>query len=321
MEDADATDDGSRLQLLSRDELEARVTERTADLESLMDTMVDVLVRLDAEGRITMANRAPYDVLGYEEGTVVGKPVDVVFASPDDNEQLSDTLTRGELTERRLTDGQVKHVEVSFETAEGEAIPMSLSASVMDGADGADPDIVCVAKDISERTEAEGTAAFLHSLLRHDLGNKLQVTQGSLDLVAEDAPAELQDFIDDALAGVDEAIELIENVRTLTQVESETEPLPVDCSAAVRESVRRHEDLRTQAGFDVEFDVDDDLRVLGSPLCKELFANPVENALTHSAGSLVRVSASRDGDVVMSWWRTTAWASPTMSRTPSSRRA
>jgi PAS domain-containing protein len=74
MEDADATDDGSRLQLLSRDELEARVTERTADLESLMDTMVDVLVRLDAEGRITMANRAPYDVLGYEEGRSSGSP-------------------------------------------------------------------------------------------------------------------------------------------------------------------------------------------------------------------------------------------------------
>jgi PAS domain S-box-containing protein len=286
-------DERSRLQLLSRAELESRVQARTAYLENLMDTMVDVLLELDAEGKITMANRALYDILGYEEGAVVDKPVDVVLASPDDNPQLSSMLTRGELTERLLVEGSLNDVEVYFETVDGEAIPMSLSASVMEDDEGGVSGVVCVAKDISERKEAEETAEFLHSLLRHDLGNKLQVTQGYLNLVLDQGPgaAGTEEYLEDAVAGIEEATELIENVRTLHRLDGESDPQPTHLTQAIRESVRRHEDLRKQRGFEVETDLAENLRVRAGPLVKELFANLVENAYSHSGGSRVRVTA------------------------------
>jgi len=287
------------LQLLSRDELEERVRTRTAALENVMDTMVDVLMKLDPEGRIRMANQACYNILGYEEGEVTDKPVDYIFASPDQNEELSDMLTKGELLDRLLTKGYVKDVEIYFTTKSGEAIPMSLSASVMEDEEGTLTGIVCVAKDISERKEAEERAEFLHSLLRHDLGNKLQVIKGNLQLLEEiELPEGMDERLDHAVNGIEEANELIENIRTLHQLEGDIDHEPVTLNVVVKETVDRHEDLRRQVGMEIDNRVTDPVTVKAGPILKELFSNLVENSLHHSEGSVLRLSATETDDSV-----------------------
>lgn len=292
--------DDDRLQLLSRDELEERVRQRTSDLGNVMDTMVDVLMKLDSEGRVTMVNDAVYDILGYEEGAVVGKPVDVLFASPEQNEELADMTTSGRLIELLLSEGHVKDVEVYFARSDEEPIPMSLSASVMEDDDGSLEGVVCVAKDISERKEAEQRAEFLHSLLRHDLGNKLQITKGYLELLAdEELPDRQQEFVGDSLNSIDDAIELIENVRMLNRIDGTETPEPVDLNAVVFEAVQRHSDLRKQQDVTVDVDIDDGVTVLAGSLLKELFANLIENALVHADPDRIVITATVAGDDVV----------------------
>ncbi|MCU4719510.1 PAS domain-containing protein [Halapricum hydrolyticum] len=143
----DSGRDATELEILSRDDLERRVRQQTAQLENIIDTMADVLVQTDPEGDIQRANNAVRTILGYDPEAIVGKPIDVLFASPTENEEFSDLLTRGEFLERLLRDGQVTDVEVQFATAEGDALPMSLSASTMTQG-GAVKGIVCVAKMI-----------------------------------------------------------------------------------------------------------------------------------------------------------------------------
>ncbi len=285
--------------ILSRGELEDEIERRTEYLSNVMDTMVDVLMRLDAEGRIEMTNSALADILGYERDTVRGKPVDFLFASPDENEELSDMLTQGELFDRLLSRGYVTDVEVQFATSEGAAIPMSLSASVIEN-EGRPEGIVCVAKDISERKAAEESAEFLHSLLRHDLGNKLQVIQGYMHILEEvELPDHVEEHVRMALTGIDEATELIENVRTMSQIEGEPEVEPVDLTRAVRESVQRHEDLARQKDIEVENGIDEPLAVQAGSILKELFANLVENSLKHSEADHLRVWHEHRGDEVV----------------------
>jgi PAS domain S-box-containing protein len=265
-----------------------------------MDTMVDVLMKLDPEGRIRMANEACYNILGYEEGEVIDKPVDYIFASPEQNEELSDMLTKGELLDRLLTQGYVKDVEIYFTTKEGEAIPMSLSASIMEDEDGSLTGIVCVAKDISERKQAEDRAEFLHSLLRHDLGNKLQVIKGNLQLLeTADLPEGMDERLEHAVNGIDEATELIQNVRMLNQLEGEIDHEPVTLNVVVKEAVDRHEDLRKQVDMEVDNQVRDPVTVEGGPILKELFSNLIENSMVHSDGSTLRLSAETDEDSVV----------------------
>lgn len=283
-------EDGTEIELLSREELEARVRERTAYLENLMDTMVDVLLVLDGEGRIELANEAATSILGYDEGSLTGKPVDVLFARTEENQHLSDALGGGAFVERLLAEGQVTDLEIYFSTADGEAIPMSVSASLMRD-DGAVTGIVCVAKDIGERKAAEESSTFLYSVLRHDLGNKLQVTRGYLELIRDADPDELDEYLDTAVNSLDEAAELIASVEMLDRIEGHREPEPTRLDDVLAEAIARHEDLLAQHGLTVENRVDAGYRVLADPLLKELFANLVENAAIHSGGSRLEVSA------------------------------
>ncbi len=257
--------------------------------------MVDVLLQVGPEGRVQRANDAVHGKLGYAEGEVVGQPVDYVFADPDENEQLADMMTDGALLDRLLTAGHVTDLEVSFETADGEVVPMSLSASVMYD-DGGLAGIVCVAKDISERVAAQRRAEFLHSLLRHDLGNALQVIGMNLQLAARESdglPPGVTERIESAREGVEDATELIEDVRRLNRLD-EVDPDPVRLDEVVADAVDRTTDLAEHRDMTVETDVDT-ASAVGGPMLRELVANLVENALVHSGGSLVRVE-TRPGE-------------------------
>lgn len=282
------------LRVLSRDDLEARIRERTAYLQDVMDTMVDVLVRTDERGRIEMTNDAVRERLGYEPDALTGKPIDVLLAPADDEESLA----TGALVERLLATGEITDLGVSFETADGEPVPMSVSASVTTDEDGAVTGLVCVAKDVTERREARETADLLHSLLRHDLGNTLQVTAGYLDLVDESTlPERDASHIAKARSGIEDATDLIESVRVLDRADGEEELRPRSLPAVVAEVVDRHRGLAERQGLDVEADVPD-VSVRGGRLLSELFGNLLENALNHSGGTTVTISATVDDETV-----------------------
>ena len=108
--------------------------------------------------------------------------------------------------------------------------------------------MACVAEDISERKAAEERAAFLNSLLRHDLGNKLQVARSRIELALDDDFGTTGESLKTALANVDEAAEPIRTVRALDR-------------------------LRSDADVTVEVDVASAPRVLPGDLIKELVAN------------------------------------------------
>lgn len=294
-------DDSKKLRLLSREELESLVEERTAALENVIDTMVDVLVKLGPDGRIRMVNRAIEGILGYGEDEVLGEPVDYVLADPSENEALSEMMTSGELLDVLLSTGHVTDVEIYFSTAAGEAIPMSLSASVMEGADGTIDGIVCVAKDISERKAAEEEAEFLHSLLRHDLGSRLQAAEGFLDLLDADAlPDRDRAYVDDARNSIRDAVKLVENVRTLNNLDGDEEPRAIAVGDVVQDAIESLADCRTEDGMTIETRIDGVHRVAAGRLLKELFANLIENALVHSGGDRVRITAEEsEGSVTV----------------------
>jgi PAS domain S-box-containing protein len=294
VEAGDGEEDEPELQLLARDELEQRVQRRSTELEEVLDTMADVLLKLDAEGRVRLANPAARDILGYEPSELLGRPIDHLLADDDETEMP----TEGHLLDALVQEGRVTDVEVAMVTSDGETIATSLSASLIRDEDGAVDGVVLNAKDISERKAAEDRATFLHSLLRHDLGNKLQVTEGYLEMIDPDAvPEETAEHVEHALAGVREADDLVETVRALHRLDDEETLEPTSLRSTVQESVDRHADLADRVGVDVETDVPD-VTVLAGSLLKELFSNLVENALVHSGGSQVRVDGAVEGDRV-----------------------
>lgn len=159
---------------------------------------------------------------------------------------------------------------------------------------------VLILRDITARKKAENRAEFLHSLLRHDLGNKLQITMGFLELLKDaDLSEEYREYISDSLTSIDEGIELIENVRTLNNLESgETEIKDVNLKKTIDESLDRHKDLVKKLDFEIENNITEEVEVKGGLLLKEMFSNLIENSLTHSNGSKVLLSMKKEEKIV-----------------------
>ena len=285
------------LQILSRDELEERVRQRTSELENVTDAMVDILIRLDEKGTISMINDAVRNILGYEPAELEGKPIDILLTdSPAEGQ--SPVSSVNQLLERLLGEGQVTDMEVYCSTADGERLPMSLSASILEDENGVPTGIVCVAKDISERKAAEEQAEFLHSLLRHDLENRLQVAMGYLEILGDSTLAESdRQYVDRSLDAVTDATELIENVRKLDRIEDAESLQSVHLTTAVTDAVDGYEKLRTEKGVETETDLDD-VSVLAGPLLVELFNNLVENSLVHSNADRLRLTTTVDEETV-----------------------
>ncbi len=282
--------------LMSRQELESRVEKRTAELENLMDTMVDTLMKVDDEGKIELVNDSFYELLGYEEEDIIGSEADRIFAPEGSSSDEKEGLSWPEIQDMIKEEGYVKDLEVYYRTDGDKKIPVSFSASLMDEESGG---IVCVGKDITERKEAEDRAEFLHSLLRHDLGNKLQVTSGFLELLeGADLTEKEERFLKDSLNSIDEGIELIQNVRTLNKLDRDEEMKSIDVSEKIEESVERHIDLSGEKGIEIENQIEGVHHVEGGMLLKELFSNLIENSLNHSEGSEIKISVDEGEDMI-----------------------
>lgn len=285
-----------RLEFLSRDELEKRVRRRTSELENVMDAMADVLIKLDEQGSITMISGAVTDILGYEAGALEGKPIDMLLAEPPAGE--SPVTSSSQLLEQLIREGRVTDVEIYFSTVDGETVPMSLSASTLTDGDGVPTGIVCVATDITERKAAEDRAEFLYSLLRHDLGNSLQVASGYLDLLADCELGETErEHVERSRDAVSDAFELIERVRTLDKIDDSEPTTTVQLGAVIEQAVDRYDTLSDQQGVRIETDIDD-VPVLAGELVAEIFTNLIENALTHSNADRLRLTTAVDPETV-----------------------
>jgi PAS domain S-box-containing protein len=114
-----------------------RTTVSKTDVDDILHSMAESLVVIDAERRIRIANRATYTLLGFEEGTLVGEPIDRIAAGA----RLFDAVT---LAWGNCSQG----VETEYIARDGMRIPVLICAALM--RDGGD-EVIYVAQDMRER--------------------------------------------------------------------------------------------------------------------------------------------------------------------------
>ncbi len=114
-------------------------------LDSIISNMIDTLVVVDPDGMIKTVNPAILNLLEYFEEELLGRPMGILL----EEEDLFFTL-RG-----LIEAGSVHEFELAYMTKHGRKIPMSCSGSVVADSNGIVQGIVCIAKDITERKQAE----------------------------------------------------------------------------------------------------------------------------------------------------------------------
>lgn len=140
-------------------------------------------------------------------------------------------------------------------------------------------------------------------LLRHDLGNDLQVISGFADALVSELDGEEGEYAERIHRAAESSVDLVHRVDDLVStLEKQDEPEPRDLRSILTRVV---EDNRSQ--FDdltVHFEPDDvDYRVYSGELLASVFNNLVSNAAVHNDGPVsVRVDAdeTETDDVVVS---------------------
>jgi diguanylate cyclase (GGDEF)-like protein/PAS domain S-box-containing protein len=126
--------------------------------ERYLEMAGTIILVLDAEGSIAVLNRAGHELLGYDEGDLVGRDW---FATclPDDNRaELRDQFERALAGE--LPSGN-EHVEHELVTREGLPRAVSWTTSLIRDEHGRVTGVLCSGADVTERLEAERQVAFL----------------------------------------------------------------------------------------------------------------------------------------------------------------
>ncbi|MFB6215951.1 MAG: sensor histidine kinase, partial [Candidatus Aenigmatarchaeota archaeon] len=141
---------------------------------------------------------------------------------------------------------------------------------------------------------------FLHSLLRHDVRNKIQIIQGYNELLEDfDLPEEAEKYITKGNKGAEEAAEVIEKVRTLREAQEE-EIGAVGIKSAVNEAINQARSMAEEKGIEIEADCfEEGCEVLGGTLLDRVFSNIIENAIQHSEGSKIRIHGERGEDEIV----------------------
>lgn len=152
-------------------------------VDNIVKSMIDTLVVISPDGKIKTINQAIVELLGYKEEELIGKPVATIFA---EEEVMPFKGTR---MKKLIEEGLMKDYDMTYKSKSGEKIPVSFSSSLMKDKNGNIICIVCTAKDITKRKQAEEQIkaslkekeAMLQEI-HHRVKNNLQVISSLLNL-------------------------------------------------------------------------------------------------------------------------------------------
>jgi two-component system cell cycle sensor histidine kinase/response regulator CckA len=164
----------------------------------LVETAHDVILRHDLSGNVTFVNRAGLKLTGRTEEELIGRnPMDLV--PPELHEEILERKKQ-----RNGGNSGVFLYETVFLDGSGRRVPMEVSSTLIPGsASGAgEPQVLLVARDISERKKVEQEQRELEARLRdaqkleslgvlaggiaHDFNNLLVTIMGNAELVMGD---------------------------------------------------------------------------------------------------------------------------------------
>jgi len=134
-------------------------------------------------------------------------------------------------------------------------------------------------------------------LLRHDLGNDLQIIAGFADAIAGEVEGQTAEYVGKIQRAAESSADLIERVGNLVNtLEEQDEPEPRDLRPVLEETV-----TEVEANFpalSIDFDPDAaGYRVFSGDLLDSVFTNLVSNAAVHNDGPVrIDISVREAGD-------------------------
>lgn len=146
----------------------------------LFETSKDGIAVTDLDGNIADCNEAFLNILGYDSlEEIEGKSYKEF--TPEKYHEMEDEIIRKETKIK----GASREYEKEYETKDGQIVDVKIRGWLRKDRDEEPIGMWVLVRDITESKKAEEREEFLHSLLRHDLKNKINVIEGYHVLLEE----------------------------------------------------------------------------------------------------------------------------------------
>ena len=286
---------GTTLDITELKETKQALEESEARAQAILNTTVDGIITIDADGIIESFNPAAEDIFGYDADEVVGKNVNVLMPPPH-REQHDDYLRNYHETGRRNIIGVGR--EVTGKRKDGTTFPMDLAVSEVDL--GARTIFTGIVRDISERRRLEKEILNVSEQERRRIGQDLHDGLGQMltgiGLLSQDLARQLEEEDHER---ADDMTEITEHIKEADQYARDLSHglIPVDVESsdpsALPEALRR---LSTNAErlFDVtcEFQEVETAHIQDNTTATHLYRiaqEAVNNAVRHGSADHIRV--------------------------------
>lgn len=250
----------------ANDELEARVKERTLELEttyselhesykqiveseykyrSLLDAAPDAVILVDDQGMIEMANREASQLFDYTVEELLGQPVEILVpASAVDHTGMRANYMQNTTTEQ----GPMKNKRLYARRKDGSEFPVDVSLSPIETNEGIK--IIVDIRDITEREQlysqlqqAQKMEAIGHLSggIAHDFNNMLASIMGFTQLAMELSETchdeKLDEYLEEVNLAGERARDLIAQMLSFSRRNGEKEYLPLELGLLIKEVV------------------------------------------------------------------------------------
>ena len=176
-----------------------------ARIETIIQSMADGLIAVDANRKILAFNREAEHLTGFKARRVLGKPVDEIV-------QVADAQGRPvHLPIFDLAAGST--IGVSLATRDGGSVPVAVTSAVLLAEEQQVAGAVAVIRDMTREREVERMKSEFLSNISHELRTPLTPIKGYAELLQRKAlpPERVQQFVD----GILESTERLERIVEL----------------------------------------------------------------------------------------------------------
>jgi PAS domain S-box-containing protein len=215
---------------------------------SIVESSDDAIVGMTPDGMVTSWNAGAERLYGYTAREVIGRWPIGITVPEDEQSKILKRVGRGE---------RVDHYETVGVRKDGCRINVSVTVSPIRDAGGRIIGASSIARDITQRKEAEAVTperetlryvAGLAAAAAHEINNPLAVIMGYAQLLADKVDAQGQGQIEEILEALSRIQEIVRQMKRVTRIEL-TEPAPylpemLDLNGSSEPGLTRHEQER-----------------------------------------------------------------------------
>jgi PAS domain S-box-containing protein len=161
---------GVDIDVTERKAAEAALTESEQRYRALIDNASDIVMTMDLDMRITSANPAVQRILGYEPSEIIGTPISRLIPA----DQLA---MQNKMLERKLAGEEATRYETDLLRKDGQRCTVEVNSKLVLDPLGQPVAVHSIARDITERRNAEARQMLLMRELQHRTKNILAVVQ------------------------------------------------------------------------------------------------------------------------------------------------